>query len=214
MKGDRHPARLAVTEAREQVLERLSDAFARDELGLEEFEARVDGAYQASTEQGLQTLVKDLSATQVVSAPRAELAVLAASSVGAPRALAVLGNVERRGRFSLPNGFRATSVLGNIELDLRDVVLPPGVTQIHVRAVLGNIEIIVPPQLSVQCEGSGILASFAALNRLPAEGSEDGPVLRVVGSAVLGNVEIRTLPRGLTSAGATPKALPPKGGTP
>jgi hypothetical protein len=38
MEGQRHPARLAVTEAREQVLEQLSDAFAQDQLGLEEFE--------------------------------------------------------------------------------------------------------------------------------------------------------------------------------
>ena len=218
MEGDRHPARLAVTGAREQVLEQLSDAFAKDELGLDEFEARVDGAYQATTELGLRALVKDLSTSQ--GAPSTELArattgqgsqtALAVTGARAPRGLAVLGNVERRGRFQVPNGYRVTSVLGNIELDLRDVAFPDGVTQIHVRAVLGNIEIIVPPQLPVECEGSGILASFAELNRVPAEGGATGPLLRIVGSAVLGNVEIHTLPRGDSAGHAQLGGLPPK----
>src|ERR1043165_1805428 len=92
-------------------------------------------------------------------------------------------------------------ILEQLELDLRDVTFSEGVTQIHVRAVLGNIEIVVPPSLPVECEGSGILASFAELNRLPAEGSGTGPVLRIVGTAVLGNVEIRTLPRGVAARG-------------
>ena len=230
MQGERHPARLAVTEARGQILEQLSEAFAKDELALEEFEARVDSAYQASTEPGLRMLVKDLSVATASVLPRAELVTSSAATATAlavsggrpPRVLALLGNVERRGRFQVPNGYRATSVLGNIELDLRDVSFPDGVTEIYVRAVLGNIEIVVPPSLPVECEGSGILASFAELNRLPAEGSGTGPVLRIVGTAVLGNVEIRTLPRGaaarsggraqnLPSAGRAP-ALPPKTG--
>lgn len=219
MEGDRHPARLAVTETREQILEQLSDAFAKDELGLEDFEARVDGAYQATTEVGLRALVKDLSPRPLAStalvpatAARGSQTALVVSGGRAPRVLAVLGNVERRGRFQVPDGYRATSVLGNIELDLRDVTFPDGVTQIHVRAVLGNIEIVVPPHLPVECEGTGILASFAELNRMPAEGAATGPVLRIVGSALLGNVEIRTLPRGLPSSHAPAAALPPKRG--
>jgi hypothetical protein len=214
MRGERHPARLHITEARERTLEQLSEAFAQDELGLEEFEARVDRAYQAGNEQGLSELVTDLS--QRTLAVRSEVAVapssaLALPSERGPRILAVLGNVERRGRFQLPNGCRVSSVLGNVELDLRDVVLPDGVTQIHVRAVLGNVEIVVPPSLAVECEGSGILASFAALNRVPPEGESGGPVLRIVGSAVLGNVEIRTLPRGLPLMRGGSPALPAKG---
>ena len=55
-----------------------------------------------------------------------------------------------------------------------------------------------------------------------AEGSGTGPVLRIVGTAVLGNVEIRTLPRGAAARGGGPApnlpsarqapALPPKTG--
>lgn len=214
MQGERHPARLAVAAAREQVLEQLSDAFAKDELGLDEFEARVDGAYQAATEEGLQVLVKDLSPA-AFAAPTSSGATTALAVPGerVKRVTAILGNVERRGRFRVTSGYQVLSLMGNVELDLRDALLPDGLTVIHVRAVLGNIEITVPPTLPIECEGTGILASFAELNRMPAEGNPNGPVLRIVGSAVLGNVEIRTLPRGLALPGqrAAP-ALPPKHG--
>lgn len=215
MEGERHPARLAVAAAREQVLEQLSDAFAKDELGLDEFEARVDGAYQAATEEGLQVLVKDLSPA-AFAAPTSSGATTALAVPGerVKRVSAILGNVERRGRFRVNSGYKVLSLLGNVELDLRDALFPDGVTVIHVRAVLGNIEITVPPTLPVECEGTGILASFAELNRMPVEGNPNGPMLRIVGSAVLGNVEIRTLPRGMALPGeraATP-ALPPKRG--
>jgi hypothetical protein len=208
MQGERHPARLAVTVARDQVLEQLSEAFAKDELGLDEFEARVDSAYHAATEEGLQALVKDLS-PQPLAAPTSSGATTALAVPGdrAKRVTAVLGNVERRGRLRVPSGYRVLSVLGNVELDLRDASFPDGLTVIHVRAVLGNIEITVPPTLPVECEGSGILASFAEVNRMPAEGSAGGPALRIVGSAVLGNVEVRTLPRGVALPSERPRAL-------
>ncbi len=56
------------------------------------------------------------------------------------------------------------------------------------------VEIVVPPHLSVECEGRALLGSFSEVNRVPAEGAADGPVLRVIGSAVFGNVEIQTRP--------------------
>ena len=48
---------------------------------------------------------------------------------------------------------------GNVEIDQRDVTLGPGVTTLKVHAVLGNVEITVPPSLIVDCEGTGVLGS-------------------------------------------------------
>jgi hypothetical protein len=86
MKGERHPARLAVAEAREAVLERLSAAFTHDQRRLEELEGRVDAAYQATSEPGLQALLKDLAPPP--SPARAALAPT-------PAALAALQSVPR-----------------------------------------------------------------------------------------------------------------------
>jgi len=214
MRGEQHPSRHALRQAREDVLEQLSDAFAKDQLGLEEFEARVDGAYQASTEIELHAFIEDLVLDPSIAMPEPSVrTALAVPGERARSAKAILGHVERRGRFRIPSGYRALAVMGNLELDLRDAVLPDGVTEMYVRAVLGNVEITVPPTLPVECEGTGVLGAFAMLHRMPAEGAGTGPVLRIIGSAVLGNVEIRTLPAGLPLPGERNPALPAKPGT-
>jgi len=214
MEGDAHPSRVALRSARERTLEHLSEAFRKDEIGLDEFESRVDRAYGCATSEALAMLVADLSARETIEPvdgpPRGEIevrtvAVVPEKPARGNRSVAVLSNLERRGKWSLRNRARALAVLGNVELDLREVDLADGVTEIVVRAVLGNVEIVVPPELAVECEGGGFLGSFAVLNRTPTDGG--ARTLRVVGSAVLGNVEIRTLPR---SAPLHAPRLPPR----
>jgi hypothetical protein len=202
MQGEQHPTRVQLRATRERILERLSAAFVKDELGLESFEARVDDAYRASEIAELEHLVADLE-PQVSEKPSSAAMVVQPVAVSNERAIskprpsrivAILASNERRGRYSLEDGTSAVAVLGNIEIDLRDVVLRPGITRLFVRALLGNVEITVPPTLAVECEGSGILASFSGIRRVPDDQAEL-PVLRIIGTAVLGNVEVHTRPR-------------------
>jgi hypothetical protein len=211
MRGELHPSKLALRDARQTTINRLTTAFVADELSLEEFEHRVDRAYHCRTSDELDALASDLTAVVAIveDSPRPIVPAQSDPSLethlepfdtrkdararGA-RTIAVLGNTERRGRFHLDGSHAVLSVLGNVELDLRNVELPPGITTLHVRAVLGNVEITVPPSLIVDCEGTGVLGSFSALNHVPEERAPDEPVLRIAGSAVLGSVEVRTLP--------------------
>jgi hypothetical protein len=209
MQGERHPAKIALREAREEAIDRLTRAFVADEVSLDEFEDRVNKAYRCRTREELDGLTSDLSASlrapddlprAIVPArsdPSLETQVaiydVTRPSPGA-RTIAVLGNTERRGPFHLDGNHAVLSVLGNVEMDLRSVDFGPGVTTLHVRAVLGNVEITVPPSLIVECTGTGVLGSFAGLNHVPVERAPDEPVLRIVGSAVLGSVEVRTRP--------------------
>jgi hypothetical protein len=214
MRGDNHPAKLAVRDARQRAIDRLTSAFVADELSLEEFEERVDRAYRGRNMADFDALVADLAApvaaTFVEEPARAivpaqsdpsletNVEVYHALRDGAvapgARTIAVLGNTERRGRFRIDGGHAVLSVLGNVEIDLRDVTLGPGVTTLKVHAVLGNVEITVPPSLIVDCEGTGVLGSFSSVNHVPEERTPDEPVLRIAGSAVLGSVEVRTRP--------------------
>lgn len=201
--GDAHPERVALHSAREETIERLSDAFARDVLTLEAFEQRVDRAFACRASAEFEALVADLGprpAERALVRVAPELA-LTTEPIGSTEraqsvALSVLGNVERRGSFSLPRLGRAVSVLGNLELDLREVAFPLGVTELRVSAVFGNVEIVVPPHVAVETDGSGILGSFASVSRHPLDAVRE-PVLRIRGNAVFGNVEIRTMPRAL-----------------
>jgi hypothetical protein len=84
-------------------------------------------------------------------------------------------------------------VFGNIELDLRNAVLPAGgAVELDVRAVFGNVEITVPPHLALESDGRAILGNFDQIERAPSAAAPDGPVLRIRGTSVFGNVEIST----------------------
>ena len=124
---------------------------------------------------------------EVVPAANTALAPLSR----APRALAILGSVERRGQLAA-RASGALAVLGSVVIDLRDVSMPPGVSTLEVSAVFGSIEIIVPPNLAVESAGASILGSFEGIQRVPRDPDPDLPVLRVQGRAVLGSIEIRT----------------------
>ena len=195
MRGDEHPKRTALRASRAQTIERLTNGFTRDELGLEEFEERLNRAYAADAEPALEALVRDLSPETVALVfdaevvPAANTALLPLST--APRAVAILGSVERRGQLAA-RASGALAVLGSVVIDLRDVTLPAGITTIQVSAVLGSVEIIVPPNLAVESAGASILGSFEGVQRVPPDPDPDLPVLRVQGRAVLGSIEIRT----------------------
>ncbi|HYQ45968.1 MAG TPA: DUF1707 domain-containing protein [Polyangiaceae bacterium] len=195
MRGDEHPKRAQLRASRAQTIERLTNGFTRDELGLEEFEERLNRAYAADAESDLEALVSDLSPETVAIVfdaevvPAANIALVPSSP--APRALAVLGSVERRGQLAA-RASGAVAVLGSVVIDLRDVSMPPGVSTLQVSAVLGSVEIIVPPNLAVESAGASILGSFEGIQRVPRELDPDLPVLRVQGRAVLGSIEIRT----------------------
>lgn len=192
MRGDQHPKHAALRAARERAIDQLSTGFARDELGLEEFDERLSRAYAAEDEAQLGALVGDLSADAlaVVSTPSTS-ALAPLASPRSPRAVAILGSVERRGQLAA-RASGALAVLGSVVIDLRDVELPPGVTTLEVSAVLGSVEVIVPPWLAVESEGQGVLGSFESVQRMPRFADPELPVLRITGRAVLGSIEVRT----------------------
>ena len=210
MYGDQHPTRVLLREAREATIEQLSESFARDELSLEEFESRLDRAYAANERDEFQYLVSDLRVAEVrVRAPEvqrapagpmenASLSTADRSLARAPQtraALAIFGNVERRGRWVVAPRSETLVVFGNAELDLRDAIVQQGITEISVKAIFGNVEIIVPPTLGVECHGASIFGNFETLERMP-QVPDGTPTLRISGKAVFGNVEIRTQIRG------------------
>jgi hypothetical protein len=191
---ERPPASLL--DAREWTIDRLSQAFSRNELDLEQYEHRVDLAFTCRTPEELVRVLGDLTpAEALVSASGPGGTVVRASpAVERPRlALAVFGNVER-GLSALPARSRAIAVFGNVELDLRHAVLDPGLAELHVRALFGNVQVTVPPNLAVQCEGIGVFGSFESMARLPVDATAE-PVLRITGAAIFGNVELHTKPR-------------------
>jgi hypothetical protein len=181
----------SVTEARERAIAQLSEAFAQDLISVDEFDARMTYAHRATTIADIERLVSDLTPATALGTLHAALIPAAGRQ---DEVLAIFGGVERGGPWMVPSRLRVVAVFGGAVLDLREAVFGPGVTEIHVTASLGGVQILVPPSLRVEVSGSGILGGFAHVNAQLQQRSL-APArsrLRVVGRATLGGVSVET----------------------
>src|SRR5438034_1078412 len=122
-----------LTDRRDVIIERLSAGYANGMFEVDELERRLVLVHAASSSAELDALVTDLP-------PAATTAL-----VPVQRVRVVLGSVERRGPWAVPQQLRARVVCGNLELDLREARLASGVTTIEVDVTMGNVAIVVPP---------------------------------------------------------------------
>src|SRR4051812_15432325 len=108
-----------------------------------------------------------------------------------------LSSNEKEGGWEMPRKFRALAVLGNVELDLREARIGYGLSTIEAVAVLGNIEIVVPPEIAVDCDGDSLMGSFTLrYNKRTNPSMANGErVIRVSGTAYVGAVTVIVKPR-------------------
>jgi len=104
--------------------------------------------------------------------------------------VAIFGETKRSGAWIPARRNTVVTVMGSMELDLREALLGPGETVFTVIAVMGSVEVIVPPGLHVECSGSAILGSFEHRETRSLLASGDMPMVRIDGFSVLSSVEI------------------------
>jgi hypothetical protein len=188
------PARLQpATIMRDQTIARLSDAFATDVIDVDEFERRVTVAQRSDSLAEIQSLVADLPvrASGALAPASPARAVVPAGPIRRRGTLfTIMGGVERRGSWNVPRTLNVGVLMGGAKLDLRDAWLPPGTIELRVAALMGGVEIIVPPHLAVEAEGVAIMGGFDHVDRAPTEPDPQAPLLRVTGLALMGGVQI------------------------
>lgn len=109
---------------------------------------------------------------------------------------------------SIPRHLTVRTMLGNTELDFRHTKFEPGITEVNVKCLLGNVEITVPDGVRVELLCSSVLANVAtgagddlvdsvgdlldanSGQSVVPSGSSGVSVLRVTGRAMLANVEV------------------------
>jgi Domain of unknown function (DUF1707)/Cell wall-active antibiotics response 4TMS YvqF len=190
-----------VHDARERAIAALSDGFANDVLDVDEFERRVTLAHTSESAEEIAALTDDLplplalaassTALGASPAPTVALATTPPDDGAAPETVyAIFGGVERRGSWTVPRRWRVVATFGGALLDLREARFPTGVIDLEVRAVLGGVQILVPPGLAVEVRGTAIMGGFQNVNRAPAHPDPDAPLLRIHGLAFMGGVDI------------------------
>ena len=193
-------------ETRERVIARLSEHFAADTLEVDEFERRVTLAHTKDSPEAIEALLADLPAlggdVHAIAPGPTVVPSLVPADEDRQSMFAVFGGVQRGGTWTVPRKLRVTAAMGGVQLDLREARFPPGGVDIHVRAVFGGIDIIVPPGLAVQMHGSAIMGGFAQVDRSPASPDPEAPMVRVHGVAIMGGVDVRMMLPGESESGA------------
>lgn len=120
---------------------------------------------------------------------------------------AVMSGIERTTEnWELENG-SYWAFMGGVELDLRRAVIKEGEYYLNCNAVMGGIDITVPPNLTINCEGTavlggieflgkgngGIFASVAA--KQPGTMGEKGAVVHIYGRVFMGGIEVKVKER-------------------
>ena len=192
---------LEVDEARERAIDLLSECFARDMLSVEDFERRVAVAHSAGSMAELGKAIEGLGSAGITApekvglpenAPRRAPAAAFSEVRSTDRAVAVFGETKRAGQWVPARRNTVAAVMGSATIDLREARLGPGTTTFTAVAVMGGIEILVPPGLHVQCGGSAVFGSFERRDSSPAPVAADDTMVRVDGFSVFGAVEIET----------------------
>jgi Domain of unknown function (DUF1707)/Cell wall-active antibiotics response 4TMS YvqF len=180
------PASSVSPAERDRVIAELTERFAHDHLTIDEFERRAAAAYAATTPAALTMLTADFQ--------RPVAPVVARSSSPAYHIGAVLGSVVKDGPHQMPDRLEVRALAGNVELDLTRCQFPPGITEIALRAFMGNIEIQLPNHVGLEDHVSTVLGSFE-YRRHPravswAASSGVSSVVRFTGRVVMSSVEV------------------------
>jgi len=203
-----------LAERREKTIQLLIDSFASDRLAVEDFEARLDQAHRATDLASLEKLTSDLPAVVPGETPAKSSDLPARTPASRPaRALpedvrehqfmvAIMGGHERKGPWTPAQKTTVLTLMGGAELDFREARLGPGVTEVDIFAMMGGVDIVVPPGIVVDSSGFALLGGFAHGPGRTEETPADAPVLRVSGIALMGGVDIQVRLQGESAGDA------------
>lgn len=165
---------LLLADRRDHVIEQLALGYAGSAFEVDELERRLALAHSASSPAELDSLVTDLVPASTALVPAKHLRV-------------VFGSIERMGPWTVPSRLSARVVCGNLLLDLRDARLGRETT-IEVDCTFGNVEVIVPPHVSVDVDARAFLGNVE--ERTFDAGATT--FVRVTGRVRFGNLEVFT----------------------
>jgi TolB-like protein/class 3 adenylate cyclase/Tfp pilus assembly protein PilF len=114
----------------------------------------------------------------------------------------IFGALKREGSWTPAQRNIAIVFLGGGTIDLREATLVFGVTEIDAFVFLGGLEIIVPPNVIVDCSGTAIAGAFVETTPAAKPPAPNAPVVRVGGLVLLGGVTIHVRYPGETEEAA------------
>ncbi|MER5176917.1 DUF1707 domain-containing protein [Streptomyces sp. NPDC002896] len=184
---------------RERVAEHLRDALAEGRLDMAEFEERLEATYNARTYGELVPLTRDLPAGSVavpLVKPSADSPAQTggwASRIGGEGTsswgVAIMAGFQRKGQWTVPRRFTSFAFWGGGEIDLREARFAEREVVINCIAIMGGMNVVVPPGVEVVVRGIGIMGGFDHREE-GVPGEPGAPRVIVTGLAFWGGVGV------------------------
>jgi len=190
---DPTPRPVPLEQTRQRIVDQLCQHYAVENLTDDMLEDRLAKALAATSLPELTALVADLptEAASGASSPSTSVAMALPENVAERQVVvAVMGAAERKGVWTPPRQLTIVAVMGSAELDFREASFGPGVTEVTCFAMMGGIEIIVPPGVRVETNGMGLMGGFSQAGSASQTTDPNAPVLRIGGVGIMGGVEL------------------------
>jgi hypothetical protein len=179
------PSQMRVSDAdRNKVAEILREAAGDGRIDFTELDERLEATYAAKTYAELVPITHDL-------APAVHAGGSSVARVERDRAVAIMGGVERRGIWVVPEHFSVFCLMGGAELDLREATFSAREVTLTINTFMGGANIIVNPATNVVVHGVGIMGGYSAPRSGPdLQLTADSPTVHVKGVAIMGGVSV------------------------
>lgn len=103
----------------------------------------------------------------------------------------IMSGVVRKGVWVPAHDIQCFVVMGGAEFDFREAILAPGVTEINIFVMMGGVEILIPPGVRIEQDGTGFMGAFDESGSSSVPIGPDAPVIRITGFAFMGGVDIQ-----------------------
>ena len=101
--------------------------------------------------------------------------------------------VKREGEWIVPRSFRAFACMGSVELDLTHARMGAGVTEMELNCFMASIEVTIPADIRVLCDGDGMVGTFDIKRIGNTTPPADAPTLNITGTAYVGAISIKVV---------------------
>jgi hypothetical protein len=167
---------------RNKVAEILRDAAGDGRIDFEELDQRLEATYAAKTYAELVPITHDLAPATTSSVVK---------GVEHEHAVAIMGGVERRGPWVVPEHFSVFCLMGGAELDLREARFSAPEVTLTINAFMGGANIVVNRSTNVVVHGVGIMGGYSApRSDTDLQLTADSPTVHVKGVAIMGGVSV------------------------
>ncbi len=199
---------------REDVVQRLCAAYARDQITTGELEARLERVYKSADRTQLMTVLDGLPAVQVQRLGEAPVPVRDVSPPGAAaptpagraaareqrprgrglnpgekRYMAFMSEIRKEGAWTPAPTILANTIMGSLVLDFREVAIPMEGIDIYADVIMGELKVILPPGLPADVDCSTFMGSVSDKSKAGVPGA---PTIRITGGTVMGGITVIT----------------------